>query len=80
MINITSSSTHLTALNDNITVGMPPKADSALTWFCERQQHEKQWTEMVQQQPAVADALAVREQAEAALSVVARLYGELETW
>jgi len=68
------------ALNDNITVGMTPEAESALTWFRKRQQQEKQWTKIVQQHTAVINALAAREQAEAALSVVARLCGELETW
>jgi len=66
------------AMHDNITVGMTPEAESALTWARERQQQEQRWAELAQQHPAVADALAARDRAEAALSVVARLCGELE--
>jgi hypothetical protein len=61
-----------------ITVGMSAAAESALSWAMERQAQEKRWTELAQQYPAVADALAACERAEAALSVVARLCGELE--
>lgn len=64
---------------DNITVGMTPVADAALTWAIERQAQEKRWTELAKTHPAVADALAARDRAESALSVVARLCGELET-
>ena len=62
-----------------ITVGMSATAESALSWAIERQTQEKRWAELAKQHPAVADALAARQQAEAALSVVARLCGELET-
>jgi hypothetical protein len=64
---------------DNFTVGMTPRADAALTWAIERQAQEKRWTELALSHPAVADAIAARDRAEAALSVVARLCGELET-
>ena len=67
------------AMADNITVGMSATAESALSWAVERQAQEIRWAELAQQYPAVADALAARDQAEAALSVVARLCGELET-
>jgi hypothetical protein len=67
------------AMSDNITVGMTAAAESALTWAIERQAQEKRWAELAQQHPAVADALAARQRSEAALSVVARLCGELET-
>jgi hypothetical protein len=67
------------AMHDNFTVGMTAAADLALTWAQERQQQEQRWTELARSHPAVADALAVRDKAEAALSVVARLCGELET-
>jgi hypothetical protein len=62
-----------------ITVGMSATAESALSWAMERQAQEKRWAELAEQHPAVADALAARDRAEAALSVVARLCGELET-
>jgi hypothetical protein len=65
-------------IKPHITVGMTADAESALTWAQERQQQEQCWAELAQQHPAVADALAARQQAEAALSVVARLCGELE--
>lgn len=64
---------------DNITIGMTPVAESALAWAIERQAQEKRWAELAQSHPAVADAMAARDQAEAALSVVAKLCGELET-
>jgi hypothetical protein len=64
---------------DNITVGMTATAESALSWAIERQAQEKRWAELAQSHPAVADALAARDRAEAALSVVAKLCGELET-
>jgi hypothetical protein len=67
------------AMTDSITVGMTARAESALAWAIERQAQEKRWAELAQQHPAVADALAARQRAEAALSVVARLCGELET-
>jgi DNA-binding GntR family transcriptional regulator len=67
------------AMHDNITVGMSATAESALSWAMERQAQEKRWAELAEQHPAVADALAARDQAEAALSVVAKLCGELET-
>jgi hypothetical protein len=63
---------------DNITVGMTAVAESALAWAIERQAQEKRWAELAKQHPAVADALAARQHAESALSVVARLCGELE--
>ena len=66
------------AIADNITVGMTPMAESALAWAIERQAQEKRWAELAQSHPAVADALAARDRAESALSVVARLCGELE--
>jgi hypothetical protein len=62
-----------------ITVGMTAVAESALAWAIGRQAQEKRWTELAQQHPAVADALAARQRSEAALSVVAKLCGELET-
>ena len=62
-----------------ITVGMTAAAESALAWAIERQAQEKRWAELAQSHPAVADALAARQQAEAALSVIAKLCGELET-
>jgi len=61
-----------------ITVGMTAAAESALAWAIERQAQEKRWAELAQQHPSVADALAARDRAEAALSVVSRLCGELE--
>jgi hypothetical protein len=64
---------------DNITVGMTPVAESALTWAVERQAQEKRWSELAKTHPAVADAMAARDRAEAALSIVAKLCGELET-
>jgi hypothetical protein len=64
---------------DNITVGMNAAAESALSWAIERQAQEKRWAELAQSHPAVADALSARDRAEAALSVVAKLCGELET-
>jgi hypothetical protein len=64
---------------DNFTVGMTPRADAALTWAIERQAQEKRWAELAKTHPAVADAMAARDQAEAALSMVAKLCGELET-
>ena len=67
------------AIVDNFTVGMTPMADAALTWAIERQSQEKRWAELAQSHPAVADAMAARDRAEAALSVVAKLCGELET-
>jgi hypothetical protein len=67
------------AIADNITVGMTPVAESALSWAIERQAQEKRWAELAEQHPAVADALAARDRAESALSVVARLCGELES-
>jgi len=67
------------AMHDNITVGMNAEAESALAWAIERQAQEKRWAELAQSHPAVADAMAARDRAEAALSVVARLCGELET-
>jgi hypothetical protein len=67
------------AMHDNITVGMTPVAESALAWAIERQAQEKRWAELAKQHPAVADAMAARDRAEAALSVIAKLCGELET-
>jgi len=62
-----------------ITVGMTSAAESALAWAIERQAQEKRWAELAQSHPAVADALSARQRSEAALSVVAKLCGELET-
>jgi hypothetical protein len=62
----------------NITVGLNAVGDEAITWARERMAQEQRWAELAQQHPAVADALAAREQAEQALAVVARLCGELE--
>jgi len=67
------------AMYDHVTVGMTAAAESALAWAVKRQAQEKRWAKLAQSHPAVADALAAREQAEAALSVIARLCGELET-
>jgi hypothetical protein len=67
------------AMHNNITVGMTAVAESALAWAIERQAQEKRWAELAKSHPAVADALAARQQAESALSVVARLCGELES-
>ena len=62
----------------NITVGLDSKGEQAITWARERMAQEQRWAELAKQHPAVADALAAREQAEQALAVVARLCGELE--
>jgi hypothetical protein len=67
------------AMTDSITVGMTAVAESALTWAKERMEQEQRWVKLAKQHPAVADALAARDRAEAALSVVAKLCGELET-
>jgi hypothetical protein len=67
------------AMTNTITVGMTATAESALAWAKERMEQEQRWTKLAEQHPAVADALAARQQAESALSVVARLCGELET-
>jgi hypothetical protein len=67
------------AIADNITVGMTAAAESALAWAIERQAQEKRWAELAEQHPAVADALTARDRAESALSIVAKLCGELET-
>jgi hypothetical protein len=67
------------AIVDNFTVGMTPVAEAALAWAIERQAQEKRWAELAKTHPAVADAMAARDQAESALSVVAKLCGELET-
>jgi hypothetical protein len=64
---------------DNITVGMTTLAEEAITWAIERCAQEKRWAELAQQHPAVADAIAARDRAEAALNIVAKLCGELET-
>jgi hypothetical protein len=66
-------------MNMNVTVGLDAQGESAITWALERMAQEKQWAELAQSHPAVADAMAARDQAEAALSMVARLCGELET-
>jgi hypothetical protein len=77
-IEVFDGSVWLTA-TPTITVGMTAEAESALTWAQERQRQEQRWQELAQQHPAVADALVARQQAEAALSVIAKLCGELET-
>ena len=65
-------------MNMNVTVGLDAEGEEAITWARERMAQERRWAELAQQHPAVADALAAREQAEQALAVVARLCGELE--
>jgi len=67
------------AMTNTITVGMTATAESALAWAKERMEQEQRWAKLAEQHPAVADALAARQQAESALSVVAKLCGELET-
>jgi hypothetical protein len=67
-----------THMNLNITVGLSSMGESAITWAQERMAQEQRWTELAKTHPSVADALAAREQAEQALSVIARLCGELE--
>ena len=66
-------------MNMNVTVGLDAQGESAIAWAIERQAQEKRWADMAQSHPAVADAMAARDQAEAALSMVAKLCGELET-
>jgi hypothetical protein len=67
------------SMNISVTVGLDAQGESAITWALERMAQEKQWAELAKTHPAVADALSARDRAEAALSVVARLCGELET-
>ena len=62
----------------NITVGLNNESEAVITWARDRMTQEQRWAELAQSHPAVADALAAREQAEQALAVVARLCGELE--
>ena len=66
-------------MNMNISVGLNADGEAAITWARERMVQEQRWAELAKSHPAVADALAAREQAEQALAVVARLCGELET-
>jgi hypothetical protein len=66
-------------MNMNVTVGLDAQGESAITWALERMAQERKWAELSQSHPAVADAMAARDQAEAALSMVAKLCGELET-
>lgn len=65
-------------MNMNISVGLDADGEAAITWAHERMAQERRWAKLAEQHPAVADALAVRERAEQALSVVSRLCGELE--
>ena len=67
-----------TMMNMNISVGLDAEGESAITWARERMAQEQRWAKLAEKHPAVADALAAREQAEQALAVVARLCGELE--
>jgi hypothetical protein len=67
-----------TSMNMNISVGLDREGEEAIAWARERMAQERKWAEMAEKHPAVADALAAREQAEQALAVVARLCGELE--
>ena len=67
-----------TMMNMNISVGLDSKGEQAITWAHERMAQEQRWAKLAETHPAVADALAAREQAEQALAVVARLCGELE--
>jgi hypothetical protein len=64
-------------MNMNISVGLDSEGEAAITWVRERMAQEQRWAELSKQYPAVADALAAREQAEQALAVVSRLCGEL---
>ena len=66
-------------MNMNVTVGLDAQGESAITWALERMAQERKWAELARTHPAVADAMAARDQAEQALSVVSRLCGELET-
>ena len=66
-------------MNMNVTVGLDAEGEEAITWARERMAQERRWAKLAEQHPAVADALAAREQAEQALSVVSKLCGELET-
>lgn len=66
-------------MNMNISVGLDAEGESAITWALERMKQERKWAQLAEQHPAVKDALAAREKAEQALSVVSRLCGELET-
>jgi hypothetical protein len=66
-------------MNMNISVGLNADGEAAITWARERMKQEQSWAKLAQQHPAVADALAAREQAEQALALVSRLCGELET-
>ncbi len=66
-------------MNMNVTVGLDAEGEEAITWARERMAQERCWVQLAEQHPAVADALAARQQAEAALSIVAKLCGELET-
>jgi hypothetical protein len=68
-----------TNMDMNIGVGLDAEGESAIAWAIERQAQEQRWAELAQSHPAVADAMAARDQAEAALSMVAKLCGELET-
>jgi hypothetical protein len=66
-------------MSTNITVGLNGESEAAITWARDRMAQEQRWAKLAEKHPAVADALAAREQAEQALAVIARLCGELET-
>jgi hypothetical protein len=63
----------------DISVGLDAEGEEAITWARERMAQEKRWAELARAHPAVADAMTARDRAETALSVVAKLCGELET-
>jgi hypothetical protein len=61
-----------------LTTDVSPGFNEVMIWAQTRMAQEKRWVELAEQHPAVADALAARDRAEQALSVVSRLCGELE--
>ena len=66
-------------MNMNVTVGLDAQGESAIAWALERMKQEQRWAELAKTHPAVKDAIRARDKAEAALSMVAKLCGELET-
>jgi hypothetical protein len=66
-------------MNMNISVGLDAEGEEAIAWTRKRMAQEKRWAELSRCYPAVADAIAARDRADAALSMVAKLCGELET-
>ncbi len=66
-------------IQNSVTMGLNARAEQAIAWAIERQEQEQKWAELARKHPAVADALAGRQQAENTLAVVAILCGELET-